>query len=46
MQLEIWQWGLLAVAILLIVGLVVMKTKKKLTSSSLKNPAKIQHEKF
>lgn len=29
MQLEIWQWGLLAVAILLIVGLVVMKTKKK-----------------
>jgi Sec-independent protein translocase protein TatA len=29
MQLEIWQWALLAVAILLIVGLVVMKTKKK-----------------
>jgi|SoiMethySBSTD1v2_1073268.scaffolds.fasta_scaffold5234261_2 hypothetical protein len=29
MELEIWQWGLLAVAILLIVGLVVMKTKKK-----------------
>lgn len=29
MELEIWQWALLAVAILLIVGLVVMKTKKK-----------------
>ena len=29
MELEIWQWALLAVAIILIVGLVVMKTKKK-----------------
>ena len=29
MELEIWQWALLGVAILLIVGLVVMKTKKK-----------------
>jgi hypothetical protein len=29
MELEIWQWALLVVAILLIVGLVVMKTKKK-----------------
>jgi len=29
MELEIWQWGLLGVAILLIVVFVVMKTKKK-----------------
>ncbi|HEU5056398.1 MAG TPA: LPXTG cell wall anchor domain-containing protein [Kofleriaceae bacterium] len=29
MELEIWQWALLGVAILLIVGLIVMKTKKK-----------------
>jgi hypothetical protein len=29
MELEIWQWALLAVAILLIVGLIVMKTKGK-----------------
>ncbi len=29
MELEIWQWALLGVAIALIVGLVVMKTKKK-----------------
>ena len=29
MELEIWQWGLLGVAVLLIVAFVVMKTKKK-----------------
>jgi hypothetical protein len=29
MELEIWQWGLLGVAVLLIVVFVVMKTKKK-----------------
>ena len=29
MELEIWQWALIGVAVLLIVGLVVMKTKKK-----------------
>jgi hypothetical protein len=29
MELEIWQWALLGVAIALIVGLIVMKTKKK-----------------
>ena len=29
MELEIWQWALLGVAVLLIVGLIVMKTKKK-----------------
>jgi hypothetical protein len=29
MELEIWQWALLGVAILLIVGHIVMKTKKK-----------------
>jgi hypothetical protein len=29
MELEIWQWALLGVAILLIVAFVVMKTKKK-----------------
>lgn len=29
MELEIWQWGLLGVAVVLIVVFVVMKTKKK-----------------
>lgn len=29
MELEIWQWALLGVAVALIVGLIVMKTKKK-----------------
>jgi LPXTG-motif cell wall-anchored protein len=29
MELEIWQWALIGVAVLLLVGLIVMKTKKK-----------------
>lgn len=29
MELEIWQWALVGVAVVLIVALVVMKTKKK-----------------
>jgi uncharacterized membrane-anchored protein YhcB (DUF1043 family) len=29
MELEIWQWALIGVAVALLVGLIVMKTKKK-----------------
>lgn len=29
MELEIWQWALIGVAVVLIVALIVMKTKKK-----------------